>query len=178
MKYVYGIFLVALLGMFSCNTEQNKEARTELMEKITRLEQGAFNNQTLEYNRDTALLLIKAYQSFIEQYPEDTAGKNYAYLNAQLSQSIKLYGEAIRKYQDFSQHYPEDEKAAKALIMVGLIYETNLKDTVNAKKAYEIFLEKYPTHPMAKDIKTMIQFLSLSDKELMEMLKSKSQQSI
>ncbi len=175
MKYVYWIFLVVILGLFACNTEQKKDEKTELIEKITHLEQGAFNNQTLEYNRDTALLLIKAYQSFIEQYPEDTLGKNYAYLNAQLSQSIKLYGEAIRKYQAFSQHYPEDEKAAKALIMVGLIYESNLKDTINAKKSYQSFLEKYPTHPMAKDIKTMIELLSLSDKELMEMLKSKSQ---
>ncbi len=174
MKGIYGILFIAIVFLFSCNTETQKDPKQEWLEKITQLEKGTFNNKTLEYNADTALLVIKEYQKFIEKYPEDTNAANYLFLQAQLSQSIKLYGEAIRKYQSFYHKYPKDKRAAKAHIMVGMIYESNLQDTLSAKKAYELFLEKYPNHKMAKDVEALIQLLKLSDRELMNMLKQTS----
>ncbi len=176
MKRIYSIFLIAIVFLSSCNMDSKKDPKAQWIEKITELEKSTFNDQTLQYNADTALLVIKEYQKFIEKYPEDSNSTNYLFLGAQLSQSINLYGEAIRKYQSFYNKYPDDKRSAKAHIMVGMIYESKLQDTVSAKQAYELFLEKYPNHKMANDVRALIQLLQLSDKELMNMLKEKSKQ--
>jgi outer membrane protein assembly factor BamD (BamD/ComL family) len=171
----YQVLILGLLIIFSsCNNTEVKDDKSSTIEKIVELEKQAFNDENLSYNHKVALQTLKEYQAFIEKYPKDSMTCNYLYMSAQLSKSINLFGEAVRKYKTFADTYKDDDRAPKAAFMVGMIYETDLKDTLKAKEAYQEFIEKYPNNELVDDAQFLIQNLSLTDDELIEMLEAKS----
>jgi tetratricopeptide (TPR) repeat protein len=174
MKQSILLLLSLSVFMMSCNSPELKDEKTLAIEKITALELQAFDDEQLSYNHKVALETIKEYQIFIEKYPQDSASIEYMYMGAQLCKSINLFGEAVRKYKAFADTYPTDPRAAKALFMVGMIYETDLKDTDKAKEAYELFVSQFPNHDLVDDAKFLIQNLSLSDDDLIKMLEERS----
>ncbi len=176
MKLSTLLFLALSILLMSCNQPQAKDEKTLAIDKITALEQKAFDDEQLAYNHKIALETIKEYQSFIDKYPQDSISKEYMYMGAQLCKSINLFGESVRKYKTFAETYPNDPRAAKALFMVGMIYETDLKAADKAKEAYETFIQQFPENDLVDDARFLIQNLSLSDDELIKMLENKSQQ--
>ena len=63
----------------------------------------------------------------------------------------EAYAEAIENFQNILDYYPQGENAPKAMFMIGFIYANNTKDFEQAKKYYEMFIEKYPDHELADD---------------------------
>jgi len=170
-KYI--ILLFALGFIFSCS-EPKKNEKEILIEKIQNLEKKCFDDASNSYNNKIALKTLIEYQGFITKFPKDSLSTHYLYTSAQLSKSINLFGEAIRKYDLFAQKYPETENAAKAKFMIGMIYENDIKDTTKAKEAYNSFIETYPNNKLVPDAQFLISNLSLTDEELIKLLESKS----
>ena len=50
---------------------------------------------------------------------------------------------AIKAYGKIVKYYPESQEAAKAQFMIGYLYSNELSDTSNARKAFQLFLDRY-----------------------------------
>lgn len=61
------------------------------------------------------------------------------------------YEEAIDNFKKIIEYYPQGENAPKATFMIGYIYANNTKDLDEAKKYYQLFIEKYPNNDLADD---------------------------
>jgi len=167
------VFVILIGFAFSCSNSTKSE-KDILLDSISNLEKDCFDNINNTYNHKVALKTLVMYQKFINKYPSDSLTAHYLYTSAQLSKSINLYGEAIRKYELYIKQYPKTKEAAKSNFMVGMIYENDLKDTVNAKKAYQNFIKNYPNNDLVDDAEFLIQNLSLTNEELIQMLEAKS----
>ncbi|MBN2667971.1 MAG: tetratricopeptide repeat protein [Bacteroidales bacterium] len=174
MKKIW-LFSLVVVTLISCNpTTPHDDERSNMIEKISEMEQQCFSDNTLSYNSKIGLETLKEYQKFVEKYPEDSMSANYLYMGAQLSKSINLYGEAITRYNKLIRMFPEDKRVDKAYFMIGMIYENDIKDIDKAKEAYQVFIEKFPNSDLIDDAKFLIENLGKSDEELLELLKSKS----
>jgi len=159
--------------IFSCSSPK-KDKKAELIDSITKLEQQCFDESTNTYNHKIALKTLNEYQKFIKDYPTDSLTANYMYVGGQLCKSINLYGEAIHQFEDLIKKFPKYKKGANAKFMIGMIYENDIQDTLKAKEAYQEFINEYPNSDLIDDAQFLIQNLSLTDEQLIEMLESKN----
>lgn len=169
-------FLLMISSLIIACSNPQKDERTIFIDNLTNLEQQCFDDATNTYNSKVALKTLTEYQKFIEKFPEDSLVPHYLYLSGQLCKSINMYGEAIRKLEILTTKYPTDAQASKAKLLVGMIYENDIKDTAKAKIAYQEFIEQYPNSDLVDDVQFLIQNLSLTDEELIQLLVSKSEE--
>jgi len=174
MKKNYVFIISVLLFLASCQQKTNTNEKEILLSQIKESEQKSFNDSTLTYNKQKTLETINNYQKFIEKYPEDSLSEKFLYLSAQLSKGMGQNGEAIHHFKVFLEKYPNSKKAPKALFLIAMIYDNDIKDKKEAKKYYQKFIEKYPDNELTKDAKTLLQYIDLSNEELLKVLQEKS----
>ena len=76
--------------------------------------------------------------------------------------------QAILYYDKITYTYPKFRKIAYCYFLEGFVYENQMNDLINAKKYYTLFITKYPTHPLTKDAKILIENLGKSPEELIK----------
>lgn len=92
----------------------------------------------------------------IDQYYE-RAKENYA------KQEFDL---AIKDFESIVKYYPESEKISDAIFMLGFINANDIKDLDEAKKYYELFIEKFPDHELTVSAKYELENLGKDVNEL------------
>ena len=63
----------------------------------------------------------------------------------------KVLHAAIGQYKFLRREYPGSRDRFDALFAIGQIYQDDLKDSAQAKLAFEEFLHRYPHHHLADD---------------------------
>lgn len=123
-----------------------------------------------------AVEMIEKSQQFSEVSPDDPIGASYLFTAGEVARAIGQYEEAINIFTKVESNYPKAEKAPHALFMKGFTFEENIKNKDLAKKYYQEFLEKYPEHTLAKEVKQLIEVIDLSPEELIKRFKEQNQQ--
>lgn len=152
------------------------------------IESGCGKNQkmtTAEYLAAADTLIQKGrYEEAIRSldemdkvYPRDTTTIiKVGILRADVyAAHLNSYSKAIASLQKIVDAYPEDPLAATCLFKIGFTYETEMKDIVKAKQAYEAFLKKYPNHELASSVRLSMDHLGESDEELLERILKKNE---
>ena len=85
----------------------------------------------------TFVLADKSFEMFLMRYPDDPRKDQVLFQLALMDQVRKQHREAIDLYQKLVSECPQSGKAYQAQFMVGFLYEEELKDTTNAKMAYQ-----------------------------------------
>ena len=71
-------------------------------------------------------------------------------------------------YDEILDDYPDFEKAPTVLFLKAFVYDDQLQDYTNAKKYYELFLEKYPNNEFTDDAEISLKNLGKTPEELIE----------
>jgi TolA-binding protein len=172
MKKIFSIFISALaLLLFSCQPESEKMA-----EKIKDYENKLVNDSTKIMNRTLADEQLKAYNDFIDKFPDDKRCEEYTYKAADLANGMGKTAVALELYHRFCEKYPGSTKAAYGLFLQAFIYENQLKNLDKAKELYTLFLSKYSSHELAKDAKFSLDNLGKSEDELIKMFEEKNKE--
>ncbi len=79
--------------------------------------------------------------------------------------SDRYYFEAVRTYQLLIAGYPQNRLARDALFTLGEVYRTDLEDLVQARKAFESYLEKYPKSAKAAEAKEKLEQIARMESE-------------
>ncbi len=171
MNKVLVVFAVALL-LVSCNPKQEWQKRSiENAEK-------ALMEQAKKGQVDTAGVnaLLKNYETFADNYPADTNGAAYLFKAADFYRYMHKPLRSIELYAKVYERYPSAAKRPYALFLQGFIYENEVGNPVAAKNLYEKFLAVYPTHPIAKDVRTTVNNLGKTPEQLIQEFQERAAQ--
>ncbi len=163
MSKAFVVLVVALL-LASCNPKQEWQKRS-----IDNAEK-ALMEQAKKGKVDTAGVnaLLKDYEAFADNYPRDTNGANYLFKAADFYRYMHKPLRSIELYAKVYDRYPAAAKRPYALFLQGFIYENEVGNPTAAKNLYEKFLAAYPTHAIAKDVRTTVENLGKTPEQLIQ----------
>ena len=172
MKFKF-LFAAALFSsfLFSCKPESDREA-----DKIKETAKQLMNDSTRTLNRTLAEQQLKAYETFMEKFPEDQRNEEFLYKAAELAGTMGKTAVALDYYHSFYEKYPKSVKAPYALFLQGFIYEEQLKNIDRARELYTAFLASYPDHELAKSARFSLDNLGKSEEEVIRMFEEKNKQ--
>jgi tetratricopeptide (TPR) repeat protein len=166
-QLTYIIAGMALL-LASCMDQKDKDySEIKSVEKILLADQEGINDSlAMEYAAQC--------EQYAKQYKDDAQSPELLFKAGEVLSGIGRSQLAIRKFQDIYQRYPNFSKAPECIFLCGFIYDNNLQDYKEAKFYYEMFLEKYPKHPLAKDAQASIDNLGRPIEDLIKEFESKN----
>jgi tetratricopeptide (TPR) repeat protein len=123
------------------------------------------------YTYNTA---ITTYLKFANSFPNDSMAPKCLFDAANISMSLNQYQRAINLYDTINTKYPTFKKAADCVFIRGFIYDDKLKDTANARKMYQMVIDKYPNDSLAVQAKAAISILGKSYDEIIKEFEAKN----
>lgn len=157
------IAFAGCLMLSSCQSSRDKA-----LKKISENERKLHSDSTMVVNARLGNDLIFSYLGFAEQFPEDSLSPDYLFRAAEVASGIGNPKKSIELYKQVYEKYPQYKRSAYCLFLQGFVYETQLRDTANAKKIYTAFISKYPGHSLYNDVKFSIENLGKSEEELIK----------
>jgi outer membrane protein assembly factor BamD (BamD/ComL family) len=163
------ILLLALMVMLaSCNFPGKESDMQALKNLIALLEKEVFNPANEKLDNAKARELIRLYEKAAKLEPKSKDAPEYLFKAADLSINVQTPSETILIYDEILVDYPEYEKAPAVLFLKAFVYDDQLHDYVNAKKYYELFIEKYPNNEFTDDAEISLKNLGKTPEELIE----------
>jgi len=173
LKNLAILFLVT--SLFACTPAT--ESKDSLLSSIKTAEDALYGNKdVLEFDKDKAETLVKAYQGYASSNPDDSLSANYLFKSAEVLRSLRKFNEAVGIYKKIGDNYPNYDKAPHSLFLLGFSYENDLNALPEAKKCYEQFLAKYPSHELADDVQFSLNNLGKSPEEIIKEFERKRQE--
>lgn len=148
---------------------QDRRVMIESLEKELRSEKG----KLIDYDRGR--LIIKQYREYARSLPKDSLAPIFLFRAADVARGIRDYGLAIKLWGQVANDYPDYERAPDALFLQGLTADQDRDDKASAANYYEVFLRKYPNHPLSKDARLLLGYLKegKSDEDLIRDFKER-----
>lgn len=156
------LVVIVLAIVVGCTNSKTKEYNS-----ILNLEEEVYSMKMVD--KEKGYQLIDAYVAYAKAHPKDTASVNFLFKAGDIAMNMEMPGQAILYYDRVLVMDPDFRKAPESLFLKAFIYENQMGDLEQAKKFYELFLEKYPTHVLAKDAEASLKYLGKSPEELIKM---------
>jgi|AntRauTorckE6833_2_1112554.scaffolds.fasta_scaffold00749_13 outer membrane protein assembly factor BamD (BamD/ComL family) len=162
------VALSAAMLMHSCDN-------ATLREKIERKEKQLMEVDENKATEEIAKSLIADYLEFASKHPQDTLTPQYRFRAADMMMNRNLPVKALKQLDIVMNQYPGFNKVADALFLKGYILENNLGELGRAKEVYDQFLEQYPKHAFADDVKVSLEYLGRSPEDLVRMFEKREE---
>ena len=188
---LHTIFLLAgLLALAACGNDKADPAAAPTEEKaeaptVTResLQEAIETHRTaltgvvdVRDNRPEAMKLVTAYEKYAKNFQSDEKTPMYLFMAGDLALQLSKHNHAINLFDRVLTGYKDHERAPDALFMKAMIYDQHLDQKGRAQALYQQVIDDFPDHQLAKDAASILPTLNMSDKELIEMLKSKEKE--
>ncbi len=131
---------------------------------------------------DTALAneMLKAYDSYLNAYPKDSLSPRYQQKVAELYRAYPgKRGETIEAYEKLIQEYTYYPEGSNGMLSLALYYE-EIQEKDMALETYELFIERFPSHPLAdqaRELRDLLANENLTDIELVQQWMRKAKDS-
>ena len=161
MKKELSVFMIIIFLLFGCSKTSDKEYLDKASEDIK-------NGNISE--------AIIAYEKLVEEYPESDLAAEALVKEATLYHSNMVKNiskeESLKKAADIfysvAEKYPKSKQAPQSLFMAGFIYANELQNYEGAKKAYNLFIKKYPGHDLSASAKDELENMGLTPDEILK----------
>lgn len=171
-KKSLGIFVILLLVVaMSCQQSQKQEITAD--ERIQQLEDSLFSEDG-RMRLPEAEKLVKAYRQFATEKPSDSLAPVYLFKAIDISMNLPNPKRSIALVDQFIQQYPKHASMPNALFVKAFIFDDQLHDYEHAKKAYLLFIERYPDHALADDAAEAIKNLGKTPEEIIREFEAKN----
>jgi tetratricopeptide (TPR) repeat protein len=156
--------LVILSVLVSCN------AKKDWSKKKIEQQENALMEQAKKGTVDSAAVnkLLADYEAYAEADIADTNGANYLFKAADFYRYMHKPLRSIELYSKIYAHYPTIAKRPYALFLQGFMFENEVGNVQAARNLYQKFLDEYPTHPIAKDVRTTLDNLGKTPEQLIQ----------
>lgn len=104
----------------------------------------------------------------------DTTTPELLFRTGALVRGRKDPTKAIGVWGLINEKYPDSKWAADAMFQKAFTFDNDLNDKQTAKLFYEDFLNKYPNHKLAEDVRLLIPTLDKTDEQLIEEFEKKN----
>lgn len=174
------IILGASMLLWGCGSKPNGSNTATEAQLVSTL--GQLESQLRESSGtslDTAKIntFVQNAESLAERFPQDSLAPLYLFKAAELRHASGKWAEAIDLWGTVDTKFKNYQRSPEALFMQGFVSENDLQDRKQAIRYYEVFLAKYPQHPMADDARALIENLKkgITDQELIEQFEQQQQ---
>lgn len=162
--------LAALLALAACNNGPKEPSRDELAQCIDSIEQPLMNAAQIEsIDNEQGQKILDLYTQFADAFPTDTMAATYLHRAAQVANGMGLIDEMTTYYDRVIDNYPDYARLDECFYEKGIALD-NAGRKDEARKAYQAFLEEYPDHFLAEDIRRALPLLDMSDEMLLKHL--------
>ena len=186
-KYFFNLMTVTVFGMIltSCSNNANKSDKDETgkvtlasgkekyQKMVDSIETKMKASRNMPLDHGTAMFAMRCYDEYASYFPDEAKSPEYLFKAGELANSLQMPQPALSYLGRLMTKYPKYKNAPYALFMQGMIYDDQLKDTVNARKIYKEVIEKYPESQLAKDAEASINNLGKSVEELVREFEKK-----
>ena len=153
-------------------------------------------------NRQVAHLLVRRYLNYVKQYPQSEFAPIYCFEGGKLASTIGESADAVELWMTIYEQYHDFHLYPETMLFLAFEYEnkmpmyvqsSNKKEkfkaqnharfkqlnlheidwTKEAKKMYEAFLAKYPSHQLAPQVKASLAHLGKSPNQVVTEFKVK-----
>jgi tetratricopeptide (TPR) repeat protein len=159
LKILTGVILMLIIS--ACMSEQQK-----LNEEITGVEKELKNDSTGVMNFQKAGDIVKLYQEYVKQYPDDSLSAKYLFRAADVTAHSHNTALAIELYKKVIEKYPQSQYVPQAWFYVGFLNDNELKNYPEARKAYTTLLQKYPDYDQRQSVEWLLENLGKSDLDI------------
>ncbi len=119
---------------------------------------------------------VKSLEALVNEYPDSEIAPAALVQLAQIYQNqldknikpAESFEKAEKYFMQVYEKYPDSEEAPKALFMSGFILANDLQNYDKATTSYNLFLEKYPSHPLAASAKEELDNMGLTPEEILK----------
>jgi TolA-binding protein len=180
------IYLIAtVLILVSCGTEEVKpDGKTEELvilsvddqfEALVELDRKLLTAD-LSIDTQVAKQLYDAANLFASENPSHEKAADALELAAKGAEGVGKYNDAINILHKIITAYPETEKTPMFMYRKAIILEENLGKPDNAKAAYQALIDSFPNDLLSISAQEYLDmdYLNMSDAELIEFLESKN----
>ncbi len=155
------------------NTEKEEidtyEERVSDIEKYTKL----IYDDSLNFNKEYAKNLVKAYDRFIKHDSYYNVSKEYMFKAGEICKALNRPQDAIMYFNMLLERDPNDKYAPPALFYKAMIIGDVFHEDALAKATYQEFIQKYPDHPLVESAKQSIELQGKSMEEIIDGFKKK-----
>lgn len=175
-KLYFALLMATFMMACSQNTDEtaanestnwSEVDTTKFLTELNALEKKIEENTGIPKENDLTEA-VTMFQDFASIFPEDPEAPDYllrasdlALTLGQPEKSVKILNQIIQKYPAYKKM--EDVKYNRASHM-----DFELRDTTNAKIAYQEFIDAYPNSPLVNDCRSRIENIRYSIEELTE----------
>jgi tetratricopeptide (TPR) repeat protein len=153
------------------NTEAKADPETthaiEGARRIRAMEDSIFNAKA-GFDPRSAQALVDVYLAYAKTHPLDSLAPEFIFRAAGVKRSLKDPKASIALYDRIIRDYNGWRKLADAYYLRAFVIDSDLGQKGEAKKAYEEVIGRFPDHPFAQDAQRMIDYLGMSDEELLK----------
>ena len=170
--------LIIAVGCTSSNESNNSEPdiaaqKQELLDIIEEKEMLIIKTSVKDKDA-TAQLLYNHYIDYAEVYQDDELAPDMLFKAAELANALGNYEDAVAIFERIEKHYKTYLRVPEAVFLQGFVYDNYLRQKGVAKERYERFIERYPNHQLVEQARLSIQYLGMSDEEIIEQFEQKS----
>ena len=169
------LLLIAVVALtVCCNRKPAEPTHDELVMQIDTIESPLMKSAMLE-SVDTVKgnKLVELYIKFADKYPSDSLAAPYLHRAAQVCNGMDRIDDMVSLYDRVIDNYPEYIHLDECYYEKGIALD-NAGRKDEARIAYQEFLDEFPNHFLADDIRKAIPLLDMSDELLMEFLNSEN----
>ena len=171
MKKLFLILFITLM-VFGCGEQKKKENATKpalktLVQKIAEAEKNINPNEPID--RTIALNLANMYQHFADSLPKDIKAPIYLLKASDYYSSVNMHSQKCHIYRNIIENYPNFKDVDMVQYLYASSLDSDFDERAEAKKQYQIYLDKYPNSTYVNDAKSRLESIDkLSFKELQE----------
>lgn len=152
-----------------------KPESEKLQIRITAMEEALQKSTT--HSQDQHLLLLKAYQNYVERFPEAPMAAEYCFSAAGDALALGKTDDALLLYQKLYTNYPTSPRIPSALMQLGTLCESKAEAyaqtsaqkkryQTQARTYYKIFLEKYPEHELYAQVERLYKQVGMNPNDV------------
>lgn len=166
---------LCLMALASCKGGSKTPSAEELAAQIESLEtQSITDPLTLRVDSAQGAQLLELYSLYANTYPTDSLAPVFLEHGAKLCADMDNIDGMVQYYDNIIDNYPDYSNLDECYYTKGILLDNSGRKD-EARKAYEDFLEAFPDHFLADDIRRAIPLLDMSDELLIQHLNSLSE---
>lgn len=164
MKKIGFLFAVSLLLLAACHPK----AEWSVL-KIDQMEQSLLASaQSGTVDSNSVNTLLRAYENFADRHTDHAKSPEFLLKAADFYRYMGKPLRSIVMYDKIYTNFPKYEKRPFALFLQGFVFENEVGNVDAAREKYHQFLQQYPDHKIAEDVRTSLRNLGKTPEQLVQ----------
>lgn len=149
------------LMMAACGPNKDKDQA-----QIQQLEDSIYHSGMVVLDTVMGNNLVTLYSQYADKYPDDAVTPGYLFNAADIAANMCHYEASIEMLTRVIENYDTVSNLGDCYFALAQAYESS-SNYAKAKETYQLFVEKFADHPLADDIRTMMEqnLIGLSPEE-------------